>query len=60
MGGLIVTLMAEREPDTVADTPRLYDGALAIGAALDLRENNMMVGLTLQLKNPPALLTNQR
>ena len=59
MGGLIVTLMAEREPDTVADTPRLYDGALAIGAALDLRENNMMVGLTLQPKIPLLFLTNQ-
>ena len=59
MGGLIVTLMAEREPDIVAATPRLYDGAVAIGAALELRENNMTVGLTLQPKIPLLFLTNQ-
>jgi pimeloyl-ACP methyl ester carboxylesterase len=59
MGGLIVTLMAEREPDFVSATPRLYDGAVAIGAALEMREDNMTVGLTLQPKIPLLFLTNQ-
>jgi len=59
MGGLIVTLMAEREPDIVSATPRLYDGAVAIGAALEMREDNMTFGLSLQPKIPLLFLTNQ-
>jgi pimeloyl-ACP methyl ester carboxylesterase len=52
MGGLIVTLIAEREPT-------LYQGAVAVGAALDAKEDNMTVGLSLQPKLPIIFLTNQ-
>lgn len=55
MGGLIVTLMAEREPLGV----KLYHGAVAVGAALDIREPNSTVGLTLQPRIPLLFLTNQ-
>lgn len=55
MGGLIVTLIAEREPSQ----PPRYDGAVAIGAALDLREPNSPLGLTLQPRVPLLFLTNQ-
>ncbi len=55
MGGLIVTLMAEREP---GDVP-LYDGAIAIGAALHVREPNSAAGLSLQPRIPLLFLTNQ-
>jgi len=55
MGGLIVTLIAEREPLT----PPRYDGAIAIGAALNLREPNATVGLTLQPRIPLLFLANQ-
>jgi hypothetical protein len=59
MGGAIVTLMAEREVETVTITPRSYDGAVAIGAALDVREANGTLGLTLQPRIPLLFLTNQ-
>lgn len=55
MGGLIVTLIAEREPLA----PPLYDGAIAIGAALNVREPNATIGLTLQPRIPLIFLTNQ-
>lgn len=55
MGGLVVTLIAEREPSQ----PLRYDGAIAIGAALDLREPNTPLGLTLQPRVPLLFLTNQ-
>lgn len=54
MGGLIVTLMAEREPLGL----KLYHGAVAIGAALDVREPNASLGLTLQPRIPLLFLTN--
>jgi pimeloyl-ACP methyl ester carboxylesterase len=55
MGGLIGTLIAERDP---AD-PRLYDGVIAIGAALDVKENGATPGLGLQPRIPLLFLTNQ-
>lgn len=55
MGGLIVTLMAEREPAV----PALYHGAVAIGAALQVRETNSTLGLSMQPKIPLLFLTNQ-
>lgn len=59
MGGLIVTLMAEREPEVLTTVSRAYDGAVAIGAALEVREPNTTVGLTLQPRIPLVFLTNQ-
>lgn len=59
MGGLIVTLMAEREPDRVLAGPARYAGAIAIGAALQTREPNSALGLSLQPKIPLIFLTNQ-
>src|SRR5205807_662306 len=55
MGGLIVTLLAERER---SDLP-LYAGAVAIGAALQMKEPNSNLGLSLQPKIPLLFLTNQ-
>lgn len=55
MGGLIVTLMAEREPLE----PAHYHGAVAIGAALHVREPNSSSGLTLHPRIPLIFLTNQ-
>jgi pimeloyl-ACP methyl ester carboxylesterase len=55
MGGLIVTLMAEREPEH----PLLYHGAVAIGAALDLREPGATRGISLQPRIPLLFLANQ-
>lgn len=55
MGGLIATLIAERE----LKDPPLYAGAIAIGAALDARENGATTGLSLQPKIPLLFLTNQ-
>ena len=54
MGGLIVTLMAERPT-----APRSYDGAVATGAALDLREPNSNLGLSLRPQIPLIFLSNQ-
>jgi pimeloyl-ACP methyl ester carboxylesterase len=59
MGGLIVTLLAEREPEVLTVAARNYDGAVAIGAALDAREPNSTIGLTLQPGIPIIFLTNQ-
>lgn len=56
MGGLIVTHIAEREPHQ----PALYHGAIAIGAALHLREpNSRLGGLTLQPRIPLLFLANR-
>ena len=55
MGGLIVTLLAEREPSR----PRLYHGAIAIGAALQVREPDSTLELTHRPQIPLLFLTNQ-
>lgn len=52
MGGLIVTLMAERYPSH-------YAGAVAIGAALDLDENGRRIKPSYRPKIPLVFLTNQ-
>ncbi|HRE84256.1 MAG TPA: hypothetical protein PLN52_24645, partial [Opitutaceae bacterium] len=52
MGGAIVTLLAERDVG-------VYAGAIAIGAALNLRESNGAGGVTLQPRIPLLFLTNQ-
>jgi pimeloyl-ACP methyl ester carboxylesterase len=52
MGGLIVTLMAERDPEH-------YAGAIAIGAALSVREAKVAVALSLQPQIPLLFLANQ-
>ncbi len=56
MGGLIVTLLAERD----TTQPHTYHGAVAIGAALQLREpNSAAPGISLRPRIPLILLTNQ-
>ncbi len=55
LGGLIVTLMAERDPRDV----KRYDGAIAIGPALDVREPASAIGLTLQPRMPLIFLANR-
>ncbi len=55
MGGLIVTLLVERDRESVP----LYHGAVAIGAALALQENGASVGVSLQPRVPLIFLTNQ-
>lgn len=56
MGSLIITLMAERDPTD----PPLYAGAIAIGAALGVREpNSAAPGLSLRPRIPLIFLTNQ-
>jgi pimeloyl-ACP methyl ester carboxylesterase len=55
MGGLIVTLIAERK----TEDPPLYHGAVAIGAALSLRESGGTLGLTLTTQLPLIFLTNR-
>jgi pimeloyl-ACP methyl ester carboxylesterase len=60
MGGLIVTLIAER--DLQADETsahRRYDGAVAIGAALSIPEKGATVGVSLRPHLPLLFLTNQ-
>ena len=52
MGGLIVTLLAERGGHP-------YAGAIAIGAALEIEENGAIIPLTRQPKIPLLFLTNQ-
>jgi len=52
MGGLIVTLGAER-------APALYAGAIAIGAALSIQEPGSALAPSLQPKIPLLFLTNQ-
>jgi hypothetical protein len=55
MGGLIGTIIAERQPED----PPLYAGIVGIGAALDVKENGATIGLSLQPKIPILFLTNQ-
>jgi pimeloyl-ACP methyl ester carboxylesterase len=55
MGGLIVTLIAERDH---ADLP-VYAGVVAIGAALSVKEDGSRLGLNLQPQIPLLFLTNQ-
>lgn len=55
MGGLIALLIAERVPD---DT-QLYHGVVAIGPALQMRDSEPGVGLTMQPKIPVVLLANR-
>lgn len=52
MGGLIVTLMAENEPGR-------YQGAIAIGAALQSRDSEYPLALTARPKIPVIFLTNR-
>ncbi len=52
MGGAIVTLLAERDTGN-------YHGAIAIGAALQVREDNGSGGVALQPRIPIIFLTNQ-
>ncbi|MBP7143022.1 MAG: alpha/beta hydrolase [Opitutaceae bacterium] len=52
MGGAIVTLIAERGAGS-------YQGAIAIGAALEARETNGAGGVSLQPRIPMIFLTNQ-
>lgn len=52
MGGTIATLLAERGGS-------LYDGLIAIGAALDLREAKGSPGVTLRPQLPLLLLANR-
>ncbi len=52
MGGAIVTLIAEHFSDH-------YAGAVAIGAALDVREPAPTIGLVMQPQMPLLFLTNQ-
>jgi hypothetical protein len=59
MGGLIVTLMAERNRDSTPTGKALYTGAVAIGAALNVKEVNPIAGLTNQPRIPLIFLTNQ-
>ena len=56
MGGLIVTLLAERAP---ADPP-IYHGVLALSPALQLREpNSLGTGLTTEPRIPLLFVANQ-
>lgn len=59
MGGLIAALIAERTPDYNAQGHPAYTGAVAIGAALSVREPNSTLGLSLHPKMPVIFLTNQ-
>jgi pimeloyl-ACP methyl ester carboxylesterase len=59
MGGLIAALIAEREPNVTLNSIPRYAGAIAIGAALDVREPNSTLGLSLQPRIPLLFLTNQ-
>jgi pimeloyl-ACP methyl ester carboxylesterase len=59
MGGLIAILMAERTPDFDLQGRPAYTGAVAIGAALSVREPNATLGLSLHPKIPVIFLTNQ-
>jgi pimeloyl-ACP methyl ester carboxylesterase len=55
MGGLIVTLIAERPPEN----PPEYHGAVAIGAALQIRETGGTLGLSFGTQIPLLFLTNR-
>jgi pimeloyl-ACP methyl ester carboxylesterase len=53
MGGAIATLLAEEDAD------HLYSGAVAIGAALEIREAGVAPGFTLRPQRPLLFLTNR-
>jgi pimeloyl-ACP methyl ester carboxylesterase len=55
MGGFVAALIAERAPAE----PRLYHGAIAVGAALDIKDPNSNLGLNLQPRIPLLFLSNQ-
>lgn len=56
MGGMIALLLAERPPET----PRLYDGVVAVDAALGLREPDAgFSGLSMQPQIPVVFLCNR-
>jgi pimeloyl-ACP methyl ester carboxylesterase len=57
MGGLIVTLIAERTPEIDAEGRPAYSGAVAIGAALSAHETNSSAGLSLQPKIPVIFIS---
>lgn len=59
MGGFIATLIAERETQLDDFERPKYAGAIAVGAALDIREPTSRLGLTLQPRIPLLFLTNQ-
>ena len=59
MGGLIATLIAEREPEPDATARPKYAGAIAIGAALSVQEPGATVGVSLQPRIPLLFLANQ-
>jgi pimeloyl-ACP methyl ester carboxylesterase len=59
MGGLIATLIAEREPTRDDFGRPHYAGAIAIGAALTLQENGAAIGTSLEPRIPLLFLTNQ-
>lgn len=52
MGGMIAVLIAERPPGR-------YDGVIAIGSALDLREPGCVSGLSLRPLIPVLFMSNQ-
>ncbi len=58
MGGLLATLIAEREPDET-DSPRQYDGVIAVDPALGLRENDSAIGLSRRPAIPLVFVANQ-
>jgi acetyl esterase/lipase len=59
MGGLIATLIAERAPRLDESGRPDYAGAIAIGAALQLREPVSSIALSLEPKIPLLFLANQ-
>jgi pimeloyl-ACP methyl ester carboxylesterase len=59
MGGLIATLIAEREPSLDESGRPKYAGAVAIGAALSMQESGSNLGVSLQPRIPLLFLTNQ-
>ncbi|MBI5769852.1 MAG: hypothetical protein HZA93_18900 [Verrucomicrobia bacterium] len=59
MGGLIATLIAERDPVRDDLGRALYAGAIALGPALTLQENSAAVGTSLLPRIPLLFLANQ-
>ena len=59
MGGLIATLLAEREPDDMQGSSRQYDGAIAVDPSLGLIENNGTIGLSRRPNIPLIFVANQ-
>lgn len=59
MGGLVATLVAEREPTLDEAGHPAYAGALAIGPTLHLRDPSAPLALSLEPKIPLLFLANQ-